>query len=156
MQRLEEAGALERAIGTWFGCGLLPVVPATWASASAAILGLFVHEWLGWSGWQFVVLALVVSVPAVWAASRIETSRGTADPDMVVVDEVVGQWLALAGASTINWFTVLVAFFVFRILDIWKPPPVRQLERLPSGIGIVADDLMAGLYGAIFMFVLFR
>ncbi len=75
---------------------------------------------------------------------------------MVVVDEVMGQWLTLAGATTLNWKSWLAAFALFRIFDIWKPPPARQLEALPGGIGIVADDLMAGLYGALAIFLLDR
>jgi phosphatidylglycerophosphatase A len=67
---------------------------------------------------------------------------------VVVIDEVAGQWLTLAGAHAINWKTVLAAFLLFRLLDIVKPPPARQLENLHGGFGIMADDLMAGIYGA--------
>ena len=74
----------------------------------------------------------------------------------VVVDEVIGQWITLAGAATFNWKSWLVAFVLFRLLDVWKPPPVRQLESLPGGWGIVADDVMAGVYGALAIFVLDR
>ena len=74
----------------------------------------------------------------------------------MVVDEVIGQWITLAGAATFNWKTWLAAFVLFRLLDIWKPAPVRQLESLPGGWGIVADDVMAGLYGALAIFVLDR
>ena len=71
---------------------------------------------------------------------------------MVVVDEVVGQWITLAGATQLNWKSWLAALVLFRLFDIWKPPPVRQLEKLPGGIGIVADDAMAGVYGAMVLF----
>jgi phosphatidylglycerophosphatase A len=67
------------------------------------------------------------------------------------VDEVIGQWIALAGARALNWKTYLAAFVLFRLFDIWKPTPVRQLERLPGGWGINADDVMAGLYAALVM-----
>ena len=73
---------------------------------------------------------------------------------MVVVDEVVGQWIVLVGVSTLNWITAPIAFLAFRLFDIWKPPPVRQLERLPRGFGIVADDVMAGVYGALVLYAL--
>ena len=69
---------------------------------------------------------------------------------------MIGQWITLAGASTLNWKSWLAAFVLFRLLDIWKPPPARQFERLPGGLGIVADDVMAGLYGALAIFVLDR
>jgi phosphatidylglycerophosphatase A len=68
------------------------------------------------------------------------------------VDEVVGQWMTLTGATVLNWKSWLLALALFRLFDIWKPPPVRQLERLPGGLGIVADDAMAGVYGALVLF----
>ena len=72
---------------------------------------------------------------------------------MVVVDEVIGQWVALAGAASLNWKTYLGAFTLFRLFDIWKPAPVRQLEALPGGMGIVADDVMAGVYAGLVLLV---
>jgi phosphatidylglycerophosphatase A len=75
------------------------------------------------------------------------------DPQIVVVDEVLGQWIALAGARTLGWQSYLAAFALFRLFDIWKPPPVRQLERLHGGLGIVADDVMAGVYAALVLFL---
>jgi phosphatidylglycerophosphatase A len=71
----------------------------------------------------------------------------------VVIDEVVGQWLTLAGARPLNWKSFLAAFVLFRLFDIWKPAPVRQLESLQGGAGIVADDLMAGVYAALVLFL---
>lgn len=68
------------------------------------------------------------------------------------MDEVIGQWVTLAGAATLNWKSWLAAFVLFRVLDIWKPAPVRQLEKLPGGYGIIADDVMAGVYGALLLF----
>jgi phosphatidylglycerophosphatase A len=70
----------------------------------------------------------------------------------VVVDEVSGQWLTLAGAVALNWKSWILALILFRIFDIWKPWPVRRLERLPAGRGIMADDIMAGVYGALVLF----
>jgi len=69
-----------------------------------------------------------------------------------LVDEVVGQWLTLAGATALNWKSWLLGFVLFRLFDIWKPWPVRQMERLSGGLGIVADDAMAGVYGALVLF----
>jgi len=79
-------------------------------------------------------------------------SKGRKDPGLVVIDEVVGQWITLAGAATLNWKSWLAAFLLFRAFDIFKPPPVRQLEALPGGTGIVMDDCMAGVYGALVLF----
>ena len=67
----------------------------------------------------------------------------------MVVDEVVGQWIALAGAASFNWKSWLGAFVLFRLFDIWKPPPARQLDRIPGGVGIVFDDVASGIYAAL-------
>ena len=71
----------------------------------------------------------------------------------MVVDEAIGQWIATAGAHPINWKSYLGAFVLFRLFDIWKPAPVRQLEGLREGLGIVADDAMAGAYAALVLFL---
>ena len=98
-------------------------------------------------------MAVLLLAPGIWAADVYARTVGKKDPGEVVVDEVIGQWITLAGAMTLNWKSWLAAFLLFRLFDIWKPPPVRQLEALPGGTGIVADDVMAGLYGAVVIFV---
>jgi phosphatidylglycerophosphatase A len=97
-------------------------------------------------------LAVAIAVPAVWASDVVARVGGRKDPQIVVVDEVMGVWVTLAGATTLNWKSWLLAFALFRLFDIWKPPPVRQFERLQGGLGIVADDVMAGVYGALVLF----
>src|SRR5436309_779868 len=89
----------------------------------------------------------------IWAAGKTAGEIKSKDPSIVVVDEVLGQWITLAGAVSLNWKSWLAAFCLFRLFDIWKPPPVRQLEALPSGTGIVADDVMAGIYGALVLLI---
>ena len=69
------------------------------------------------------------------------------------MDEVLGQWLTLAGARSLGWPALLAAFLLFRLFDVWKPYPVRRLEALPGGTGIVADDLAAGFYAALVLFI---
>jgi phosphatidylglycerophosphatase A len=96
---------------------------------------------------------VVFLFPGIWASTRTARILKTEDPGMVVVDEVLGQWLTLLGASTLNAKTFVAAFLLFRLFDIWKPWPIRRLENLPEGIGIVVDDLGAGLYGAIVLTV---
>jgi phosphatidylglycerophosphatase A len=70
-----------------------------------------------------------------------------------VIDEVIGTWIGLAGARVYNWKSYLAALALFRLFDIWKPPPVRQLESLPGGWGINLDDVMAGIYAALVLFL---
>lgn len=112
-------------------------------------IGVALHALAGLSGWHFLALAAIVFYPAVWAATITARAAGKKDPSIVVVDEVIGQWIALAGAHPFNWATCLAALTLFRLFDIWKPPPVRQLEALPEGLGINADDVMAGVYAAL-------
>ena len=141
------------AISTWFGCGYSPVAPGTAGAAAAIGIALLIEHFAAWKPGWFAVLAIGASVPGIWAAGVTARQRGVEDPGFVVVDEVAGQWLALAGAVTLNWKSYLAAFALFRLFDIWKPAPVRQLEALPGGWGIVADDLMAGLYAALVLFL---
>lgn len=98
------------------------------------------------------ILGVLLAAPAIWAAGVTAREVGSKDPGLVVIDEVVGQWITLAGAMQLNWKSWLAAFFLFRALDIWKPAPARQFERLPGGLGIVADDAMVGVYGALVLF----
>jgi phosphatidylglycerophosphatase A len=140
-------------VSTWFGCGYFPKAPGTVGSAAAIGIAILIEWYAGWRPVEFGALALVVSAPAIWAAGETARQAGMKDPQFVVVDEVVGQWLALAGARALNWKAWLAAFVLFRLFDIWKPFPVRQLESLPGGWGIVADDLMAGVYAALVLFL---
>ncbi len=138
-------------ISTWFGCGYSPVAPGTVGSLAAVLMAWGLETWLRLPPLMYGVLALLLYAPGTWAATRTAAHVNKKDPSLVVVDEVVGQWLTLAGAAHLNFRAGLLAFCIFRILDIWKPAPARQLERLPAGTGIMADDVMAGVYGALLM-----
>lgn len=108
--------------------------------------------------WQPGILALLIAVAVAFgipAATRICRSAGIKDPQFVVIDEVAGQWITLLFAP-VTWKSVAVGFILFRGFDIVKPPPVRQLERLPEGTGIVADDIAAGIYALAIMQLLLR
>lgn len=139
---------LALALATWFGAGLAPKGPGTAGSLGALLAAWPLAVWAGWAPWHFPLLAALLLLPAVWAASVTARERGVEDPQIVVIDEVLGQWLALAGAARFSLWEVAAAFVLFRIFDIVKPWPVRQAESLPGGAGIVADDLLAGLYAA--------
>jgi phosphatidylglycerophosphatase A len=140
-------------LGTWFGCGYFPVAPGTIGSAAA--IGI---AWLlaraGFGNLHFLVLSFALLYPAIWAAGVVAAQSGNKDPGIVVVDEVAGQWLTLAGALRFNWQTFAIAFLLFRFFDILKPPPIRLIERVPGGSGIVLDDMMAGAYGALVLFIM--
>jgi phosphatidylglycerophosphatase A len=136
-------------LATFCGAGYSPVAPGTAGSLAAIIIAVLLRL----PPWQYAVLAAVLFLPAVWAADVTARAVEKKDPGLVVVDEVIGQWIALAGARTLTWETYLAAFILFRLFDIWKPPPVRQLESLPGGWGINADDVMAGVYAALVLWL---
>ena len=136
-------------LATWFGCGYAPVAPGTAGSAAAVVIAILLQEFAGFGRWHFAILALLLLPLAVWSAGVTARALGVVDPSIVVIDEVIGQWITLAGAPRLNWKSYLAAFALFRLFDVWKPPPVRQLEALPGGIGINADDVMAGVYAAL-------
>jgi len=100
----------------------------------------------GWQPWAAILLALVAILVGIPAATRVARTSGRKDPQFVVIDEVAGQLITLI-AAPIAWQSLLLGFILFRAFDIVKPPPVRHLERLPDGVGIVVDDVGAGLYG---------
>jgi phosphatidylglycerophosphatase A len=133
-----------RGIATWFGCGYWRWGPGTLGAAAAILIAVL----FSWPPPAIGLAAVCLLLPAVWASGVECVTCGRKDPGHVVVDEVVGQWITLAGAPVLDWKWCVAAFVLFRLFDIWKPPPVRQLEALPGGVGIMADDVMAGLYGA--------
>ena len=143
-------------IATWFGCGFAPVAPGTVGSLAGLLIAIALYNFGGYGRGMLLLVTAILLAPGIWAAGVVAKQTNQTDPQIVVVDEVIGQWITLAGAATFNWKTWLAAFALFRLLDMWKPAPARQLERLPGGWGIVADDVMAGLYGALAIFVLDR
>lgn len=141
-------------IATWFGCGYVPKGPGTMGALGSFVISVPLIFLGNMPAWGFAVLVLATFWPSIWASGVVARETGGKDPQLVVVDEVLGQWLTLAGAARFNWVSLLLAFGLFRLFDIWKPWPVRNFERLPGGSGIVMDDVMAGVYGALVLFVL--
>src|ERR1700693_3848811 len=122
--------ALAYAIGTFFGCGYFPGGPGTPGSIAAILIAIALHTYAGSNRGTFLLLTILLLAPAVWAAGKVALYESRKDPQIVVIDEVLGQWITLAGASTLNWKSFLAALLFFRLFDIWKPPPVRQLDGL--------------------------
>ena len=139
-------------VATWFGCGYAAKGPGTVGSLAALAIAWLLHTYAGLSSTGLAWIGLLLAIPGTWAADVVARDSGRKDPQIVVVDEVVGQFMTLAGATVLNWKSWLLALALFRLFDIWKPPPVRRLEHLPGGLGIVADDAMAGIYGALVLF----
>ena len=141
-----------RLLATWFYAGYSPKAPGTAGSVAAVAIAWLLNHYAGFGPLSFGVLGLLTLAPAIWAAGVTARESGLKDPQIVVIDEVVGQWITLAGAARLNWLSWILALLLFRAFDIWKPPPVRQLERVKGGAGIVLDDAMAGIYGALVLF----
>src|SRR5579863_538484 len=142
-------------VATFFGIGRLRPGPGSWGSAATVLL---------WSAVAYglapplrapvaIGLAALVVLIGIPAATRVARGSGVKDPQFVVIDEVAGQLIALIGVP-LGWKTFLAGFILFRGFDIVKPPPVRQLEALPEGTGIVVDDVAAGIYAFAVMHLL--
>jgi phosphatidylglycerophosphatase A len=137
------------AIATFFGAGYGKPGPGTWGSVAAVLLwaacNAFFHP--AQSTLFLILLAgiAITLVAGIPAATIVARTSGRKDPQIVVIDEVAGQWITLLGCP-FDLRHALIALILFRLFDMTKPPPVRQLESLPEGWGIVMDDVAAGLY----------
>lgn len=136
--------ALALALATSLGIGYIPFAPGTFGSAA----GLLLWALLPWSPWPSIAATAVVFVVGVWAASLVERHSGKTDPGMVVIDEVLGMLVTLLFIPA-SWPAAVVGFVLFRIFDVLKPYPANRLEHLHGGLGIMADDAMAGVYANI-------
>ena len=153
---------MNRLITTFFYAGLMRPAPGTWGSLAAILVGLAIHM-IG--GPITLALATIVMFFLSISAIRAETA-GIDDPDKseIVCDEVVGQWIALLpvslGAATMNadifalWPGIVAAFVLFRVFDIWKPGPIGKADRRHDVMGVLLDDVLAGVFAAILVIVL--
>jgi phosphatidylglycerophosphatase A len=131
-------------LATFGYVGHFPIAPGTAGSAAALVL----YVLLRWTGSPLMEGGVVVLllIAGIWAGSAAERHYGREDPGYVVIDEVVGMLVTLLFIP-LTWTGVLLGFFLFRLFDILKPPPARQLEHLHGGFGIMLDDVVAGLFG---------
>ena len=124
--------------------GFLRPAPGSWGSAVAVVLAAILAMM---SPWLLEIATLLVCLLGVLAAGRYQTVTSRHDAPEIVIDEVAGQWIALL-AVPLDWRWYLLAFLLFRLFDIVKPGPVRMAENLPGGIGVMADDIVAGVLAA--------
>lgn len=151
------------AIATGFGAGHAPVAPGTFGAAEGVVLFFIINALLNQrlaltptaALAAFVVINVALYAVGVWASDRAIAATGRKDPSVAVIDEVSGQLIAmtpliavpsLAGYPSLAG--VAVSFLLFRAFDIFKPFPIRRLERLPGGLGVMSDDALAGVYAA--------
>jgi phosphatidylglycerophosphatase A len=164
---------MKRLVMSGFGLGYAPFASGTFGSAGAIAIGLAVWALFapfgnGWLNVAWILLTLAASVGCVWGGRwcvdyYAGRCRKEGDPGQVVIDEFAGQWIALVGlpfAGRDRFGAVLaifaVQFFLFRLFDVIKPPPARQLERFGDGWGILLDDLAAGVYANVIGQIIFR
>jgi phosphatidylglycerophosphatase A len=149
------APAWATLVATFFGAGRLHPGPGTWGSLATVLLWWLLASHLPASARIPVIIILIAIAVAIGIPAATLEARGCGkkDPQHVVIDEVAGQLVTLI-ACPIVWQALLVGFILFRVFDITKPPPIRRLEKLPEGTGIVVDDLGAGVYGLIVLQVL--
>ncbi len=146
---IKERGLLDRIAlisSIWFGVGLIPGMPGTFGTIAAT--PLYVAGSLLGPQYQFSIL-LIITIGAIWSSNRSQRILGSDDPTVIVIDEVAGFLLTTAFIP-FTWSTLAGGFFLFRFFDILKPPPLKTVEKtLKGGVGIVIDDLLAGVYAHI-------
>ena len=140
-----------RAVATCFGIGYVPYAPGTVASLVSVPVGW----WFAFMGSWYTLFVFVITVVllGIWSSSALELQKGEHDPSECVIDEVAGQWLALMplafSGKLLSLLGIVLAFVLFRLFDVIKPYPISRLERLPGGLGVMADDIMAGIFAGI-------
>lgn len=145
--------SLVKVLATWFGSGLSPVAPGTFGTAAAIPLYLLLAPLpLPW----YLAFLVIFSVAACWVADRAEAIYERQDPGLIVIDEVAGFILTMAGVP-FGWKEILAGFLLFRFFDVVKPFPARTIDRrMKNGCGVVLDDLAAGVYACLALHLLTR
>ncbi len=149
---MDRSAAVTRTIASLAGVGHLRPAPGTWGSAVALIPAALLLLLAG--PIAVAAGALVLAGLGWWAASVELAMTEEADPEWMVIDEAAGQWLAVAGLPTFGWLGLVLAFALFRLFDIVKPGPVGWADRLPGAVGVMLDDLVAGLFAALSLIAL--
>jgi len=174
VERRKPEGLLDylSLVVTTFGVGYLPLAPGTWGSMVGVLIYLGVDRWytgIRSSGFGYfngppqahifallAVLLLIFFLVSILASGRAIKLLGNTDPSVAVVDEVLGQLITFTFVPFgIGWPFILAGFLLFRLFDIWKPYPIDSLQVLPGGIGVCADDILAGVYAGVCLSVLY-
>jgi phosphatidylglycerophosphatase A len=156
-----------------FGVGYIRLAPGTWGSLVGIGIYLLIRS-IGQAVWQIglangwraeqmsawhapanIFIVLLITIAGIWAGGRAAKLMNDKDPQTVVVDEIVGQLITLAFIPfDVVWWMILAGFFLFRFFDIAKPYPIDRLQILPGGLGVCADDILAGLYAAVVLSII--
>lgn len=144
---------LPRLLATSFGAGYLPVAPGTWGAILAIILWLPLYLWASPLLTFIITLSATViyTIAGTWASTISERYWGK-DPVIACADETVGQWISLLPLNGLSpWWMILLSLALFRLFDIFKPLGIRSMEKFPGGYGMMADDILSGIYSAIIL-----
>jgi phosphatidylglycerophosphatase A len=146
---------LPTLIGSGFGSGFSPFAPGTAGALLATVVWFALSAFLKGNTlwWTTAALIWFFYIAGVWAANRLQPYGGE-DPSRVVVDEMVGVWLALLAAPAGHLWYGAAAFVFFRLFDIYKPLGIRRMEKLPGGIGVMMDDVLAGIYSYLMILII--
>ncbi|MCE9634249.1 MAG: phosphatidylglycerophosphatase A [Planctomycetes bacterium] len=152
--------SIARLILSYGGFGLSPKAPGTTGTLGAALTAAAIMAWAPGLTREWQVLAgawiLLASLLTVLLTPVLEAETGEKDPGVIVMDEVAGYWATLLFVQHPGWTHLVAAFFLFRFLDVLKPWPAWKLEQLPSGWGVLLDDVAAGLYGGVALWAIER
>jgi phosphatidylglycerophosphatase A len=139
------------------GVGYLPLAPGTWGSMVGVLIFLLYTNFVTFAGYSmiaWIVFIVAVCAVGIWASAQAERIFDEEDPQRVVVDEVAGQLIAYSPVAVLDWKHLLIGFVLFRLFDIWKPYPINKLQDLHGGFGVMADDILAGIYAAMIIYTL--
>jgi len=141
---------LHKLIATYFFVGYLPKAPGTWGSLFALPLAWFLNK-LNLT--YYVAILLFITSVGIWASYKTASELGNEDPDEVVIDEVAGILVTFLFVKP-TFLSLLLGFILFRLVDITKPFPIKKIEKIPYGVGIMVDDLLAGVYTGLILVLL--
>ena len=131
-------------LASWFGSGFLKPAPGTWGSLAALPFGAALIEFTGLHGLLIAALALIPV--GTWATSLFQQQSGVHDDKRIVIDEVIGQWIAMLPIALLNPLYIALAFILFRFFDILKPWPISYIDKhVDSAFGVILDDILAGI-----------
>lgn len=148
---------IPKLLSTSFGFGFLPVAPGTWGAIFAVItwMPLFLFASRPVLFWVTLAMIVVYTIAGTWASGVAEKYWGK-DPVIACADETVGQWISMLPMCWLKpdfWWIFVIALALFRFFDIYKPLGIRSMEKLPGGIGMMADDILAAIYSAILLWI---
>lgn len=143
-----------KLIVSGFGLGYSPVAPGTVGALGALVLAILILNWAPLPYLLLGCISLIFTILGIIGSNKLQYQWGR-DPSKIVVDEMVGMWISLMWVGS-GWISLLIAFVLFRFFDIVKPFGIRKTEQFPGGLGVMADDILAGIYTNLIMQIAFR